>query len=118
VQCEHVIVVALDANHAMIDEIIEKLGIRRRIALRLSHFSALGQVLNATDLIATVPARVAMHHAAVGALTWCTPPVALPTLSVNLLWHARYHKDPGNQWLRGHLAALGDGDEGAEAGAT
>ncbi|MGH8804762.1 MAG: LysR family transcriptional regulator, partial [Polaromonas sp.] len=28
-------------------------------------------------------------------------PVKLPQIAINLFWHAKYHKDPANQWLRG-----------------
>jgi len=27
-------------------------------------------------------------------------PVPLPEFEVNLFWHAKFHKEPGNQWLR------------------
>jgi len=25
----------------------------------------------------------------------------LPEIGINLFWHAKFHKDPENQWLRG-----------------
>jgi hypothetical protein len=28
-------------------------------------------------------------------------PVALPEIGINLFWHAKFHREPGNQWLRG-----------------
>ena len=27
-------------------------------------------------------------------------PVDLPKIAINLFWHAKYHKDPANRWLR------------------
>jgi hypothetical protein len=31
------------------------------------------------------------------------PPVELPTTHLAVMWHERYHRDPGNAWLRGVL---------------
>jgi len=28
-------------------------------------------------------------------------PVALPRIGINLFWHAKFHREPSNQWLRG-----------------
>jgi hypothetical protein len=28
-------------------------------------------------------------------------PAALPEIAIKLFWHAKVHKDPANQWLRG-----------------
>jgi DNA-binding transcriptional LysR family regulator len=28
------------------------------------------------------------------------PPVPLPKAKVSLYWHERFHRDPGNAWLR------------------
>jgi hypothetical protein len=32
-----------------------------------------------------------------------THPVQLPQFAINLFWHAKYHRDPANQWLRSLL---------------
>ncbi len=34
------------------------------------------------------------------------PPVALPEVSVSLLWHASYDPDLGHRWLRRTIAHL------------
>ena len=28
-------------------------------------------------------------------------PAGLPDIAINMFWHAKFHKDPANQWLRG-----------------
>jgi hypothetical protein len=32
--------------------------------------------------------------------------VPLPEFDVNLFWHAKFHKEPGSQWLRNVIAEL------------
>ena len=33
-------------------------------------------------------------------------PVKIPAYAVKQHWHARYHEDPGNRWLRAACATL------------
>jgi hypothetical protein len=35
-----------------------------------------------------------------------THPAKLPEIAINLFWHAKYHKDPANQWLRSALVSM------------
>jgi hypothetical protein len=61
-------------------------------------------VLGQSDLIANVPERfppcVTRHFA----LTTRAFPLAIEGSVIQQLWHARMHKDPWHQWLRGLLA--------------
>jgi hypothetical protein len=34
------------------------------------------------------------------------PPLELPVIDISQYWHERYHKDAGNQWLRGVFRML------------
>lgn len=98
---EHVVVSSVGTGHASVDAHIEKLGIRRRAVLTVPHFVAVGHILASTDMIATVPERFARHCVAPFNLHCVDLPMKLPDIGVNLFWHARFHKEPGNQWLRG-----------------
>jgi len=70
------------------------------VKLKVPHFVAIGHILQSTDLIATVPERLAERMADPFGLTHLPHPVRLPRIAINLFWHAKYHKDPANQWLR------------------
>src|SRR5919204_651466 len=65
----------LDASHALVtyrgghrvvEEALERAGLARRIALRLPHFTVVPMVLERTDLICTLPARLARRDDHVG----------------------------------------------------
>lgn len=103
---QHVVVVAGGTGHAMVDETIQRRGIRRNVRLSVPHFIALGNILANTDLIATVPERYLRESMAPFNLTYLPLPVPVPEFDVNLFWHARFHKEPGNQWLRNVIADL------------
>jgi DNA-binding transcriptional LysR family regulator len=98
---EHAIVVAGGTGHAKVDETIEGKGIRRRVRLTVPHFVALGHILATTNMVATVPERYARECSAPFGLKYVTHPVALPEIGINVFWHAKYNKEPANQWLRG-----------------
>ena len=69
--------------------------------LTVPHFVAVGHILQSTDLVATVPERLAEKMAKPFNLKYVAHPIKLPQIAINLFWHAKYHKDPANQWLRG-----------------
>ncbi|MDR6583525.1 LysR family transcriptional regulator [Herbaspirillum frisingense] len=99
-EAEHVMVVAPGTGHAKLDEAIERKGIRRNIRLSVPHFVAVGHILSTTNMIATVPERYARQCLAPFNLRFLEHPVDLPETGINVFWHAKFHKEPGNQWLR------------------
>lgn len=99
-RAEHVVVVSGGTGHAIVDQTIERLGIERRVSLTVPHFVAVGHILSASSMIATVPERYAMACAKPFGLKYVTHPLSLPEVSINIFWHARFNKEPANQWLR------------------
>lgn len=97
---DHAVVVSAGTGHAKMDEIIESAEERRKVRLLVPHFVAIGHILASTDMIATVPDRYARRCAEPFGLRYVDHPVELPPIGINLFWHAKVHKEPGNQWLR------------------
>ena len=87
-------------GHRVIEEALERAGLARRIALRVPHFTVVPMVLERTDLILTLPARVARVFERRGKLKALPPPVPIPPAEVAVHWHERFEADPGNRWLR------------------
>jgi DNA-binding transcriptional LysR family regulator len=100
---DHVVVVSAGTGHGKVDELLERQGIERRVRLTVPHFVGVGHILRSTDMIATVPERFAQAVAEPFQLVYVPHPATLPEITINLFWHARYHKDPANQWLRGQI---------------
>lgn len=97
---DHVVVIAHGTGHGKVDEVLARSGVQRRVRLTVPHYVAIGHILRATDMVATVPERLALRMAEPFGLGYAPHPADLPEMSINLFWHARYHKDPANQWLR------------------
>jgi len=103
-QAAHVRVIAAGTGHGQVDDALQRLGVARRVQLTVPHYVALGQVLASTDLLATVPERLAERLAGPHALMTRSLTLRLPTSTIAQLWHAHLHRDPGHQWLRGLVA--------------
>ena len=85
---------------------LDDAGIRPRVRLRVPHFVAIGHILRETDMIATVPERFAQRCVEPFGLRYVAHPAKLPEIAINVFWHARAHREPGNQWLRGVVSEL------------
>ncbi|SDJ37051.1 transcriptional regulator, LysR family [Pseudomonas delhiensis] len=105
----HVRVVAATTGHGEVDAHMARLGIERDIRLEVPHFVAVGHILQRTDLLATVPERFADSCTGPFDLVALPHPVSLPEIDINLFWHARYHRDPANRWLRQLMVELFEG---------
>ncbi|MDO5625265.1 MAG: LysR family transcriptional regulator [Pseudomonadota bacterium] len=108
----HVRVEARGTGHARIGEALARKGLAPRVHLSVPDYVALGHVLAGTDLIATVPERLADSVCAPLGLAARPLPVRLPTGAIHQLWHARMHRDPGSTWLRARVAGLFGGASG------
>lgn len=103
---EHVVVVSQGTGHGRVDEVMQRSGVQRRVRLTVPHFTAVGHILQTTDLLATVPQPLAQHIAGPFGLSCVAHPAELPEVPINLFWHARMHKDPANVWLRNFIFEL------------
>jgi DNA-binding transcriptional LysR family regulator len=108
VELQHVQVLARDATMYGddIETAIAAIGQVRKVALWQPSFLAVGNVVAQTDLISTVPRRIAAHFAQVLPIEVYDPPLPLPAPDFSLYWHPRSQQDPGHKWLRAKIAAL------------
>ncbi|HWH81426.1 MAG TPA: LysR family transcriptional regulator [Burkholderiaceae bacterium] len=97
---EHVVVVSEGTGHGRVDELLRRTGVRRTVRLTVPHFVAVGHILQHTDMVATVPERLAQVLVEPFGLAVAAHPARLPQIGIHVFWHARMHRDPSNQWLR------------------
>lgn len=105
-EASHALVTSSGSGHSVIEEALERNGLTRRIALRVPHFTVVPMVLERTDLLLTLPGRVARVYAARGRFKTLPLPVPIPPADVGVHWHERFERDPGNCWLREQLVEL------------
>jgi DNA-binding transcriptional LysR family regulator len=98
---EHLVIVSAGTGHGKVDELIRRAGVERRVRLTIPHFVSVGHLLRRTDMVATVTERLAQSLAEPFELSYRPHPVDLPEIAINVFWHAKVHRSPAHQWLRG-----------------
>ena len=89
----------LDKGPIDIDEALAPLGLEREVVTIVGGFATALALARTSDLIASVPER---HTGNLRAGMHSFPlPVAVPEITVSLLWHPRLDADPAHRWLRG-----------------
>jgi len=104
VAAPHLIVDAAHSPYDRINGLLEKAGVTAGARFRVPHFTAVPYIVSTSELVVTVPQKLAESAASPFGLKWIEPPLALPTLQTNVFWHRRFNHDPGIQWLRGLIA--------------
>ena len=104
VAASHLIVDAAQSPYDRINGLLEKAGVTAGTRFRVPHFTAVPYIVSTSELVVTVPQKLAESAASPFGLKWIEPPLALPALQTNVFWHRRFNHDPGIQWLRGLIA--------------
>lgn len=103
---EHLVIISAGTGHGKVDELLRKAGIERNVRLTVPHFVSVGHILRRSSLIATVTERLADSLEEPFDLTHRPHPVELPQAAINVFWHAKVHRSPIHQWLRGVVFEL------------
>jgi DNA-binding transcriptional LysR family regulator len=109
----HAVVSSSGAAPQMLDQEIERFGLKRKISLNIPNFIGAALVVEHTDLILTIPERLADVLQGRAAVRIFPVPFQLPPYDVKQHWHERFHNDPGSQWLRRVVADLMSGSSKA-----
>lgn len=90
----------------LLEDALKRNRVQRDVVLELPGFLGLAAVIATTDLIATLPRQIGETIASAARLRVMDCPVPVASFDVKQHWHARYHDDPGNRWLRETVASL------------
>ena len=108
----HVLTTPGGTLSGIVDQALAAEGRARRVVVGVPYFLAALATVAATDLIATVPRRLAFLYAASFGLVTAKPPVAIRRFAVRMTWSRRSASDAGLIWLRARLAEAADGMAG------
>lgn len=82
-----------------IDPIFARKGIKRKIALTVSHMLAAPMLVKETDLIAPVYLTLMNYCSDIRGLNIHDFPVGKPTVPISLIWHQRVSDNRAYQWV-------------------
>ena len=102
----HIAIDYTGTGHALVERQLREQGLDRPIRLRTPHYLAAAPILAATDLVCLMPEMLARSLKTSHGIEFKPIPLAAMYFPIALYWHERFHRDPGNQWLRQVFAAI------------
>ncbi len=84
----------------VVDSAVARHGSTLIIAVQVQNYLTMPAMIVDTDLIATVPRRIAEALVTDTTLEIAPPPLRLPQLRMSAYWHERRQHDPAHRWLR------------------
>lgn len=101
---KHVNVLPPGRLRAGLFQALDQQGLRRDVAVSVTHFLAVPEMVAATDYCATLPSLICRRLTRDPRLKVVPAPVDLGTFPVQMGWHVRYRHDPAHRWLRSLVA--------------
>ncbi len=96
----HVNVLPPGRMRAGLFQALGRQGLKREVAVSVTHFLAVPEMIAVTDYCATLPMLICRHLAQDPRLKVIPAPVDLGTFPVEMAWHVRYRHEPAHRWLR------------------
>lgn len=103
---KHVNVLPPGRLRAGLFQALEQRGLRREVAVSVTHFLAVPEMIAVTDYCATLPRLICRRLGSDPRLKIVPAPVDLGTFPVEMAWHVRYRNDPAHRWLRSLIAEV------------
>lgn len=102
---QHLLVEYSGSGHQVLEKALIDAGARHQIRLRLPQYLSAPHFIIASDMLWCAPEILVERLMPHFALVTKPIPLQLPGFDVGIYWHDRYHRDPGNKWLRDFIVA-------------
>jgi DNA-binding transcriptional LysR family regulator len=102
----HVLIASMGSGHQQLERTLAERGVHDNVALRVPHFVVVPLIIADTDLIVSVPSRVAGATARLMKAKVHPLPIPIPSFDVSVYWHERVENDGANRWLRNAFIEL------------
>jgi hypothetical protein len=88
------------ATHKLAERAVEEAIPPQNIICRVPVFITAAVIAKHTNAIATLPMSIVTVLAQDLNLEIVKPPIKLPKIEIHQYWHNRFHREPGNKWIR------------------
>jgi DNA-binding transcriptional LysR family regulator len=96
----HVFVAPGERPGGVVDAVLAKQQLARRVAVQVPSFLVVPHLLIGTERIATVPTRMALALVRAHPLRILAPPADIPRFTICQAWHELHRHDSAHRWLR------------------
>ena len=91
----------LSTLEAMLDEVLRRIGVQRKLGMRVASVLLSPYVVAQTSLLAVLPLAFARHFASFLPLRVQAAPFEAPSIDISMVWHERSHRLSMHHWVRG-----------------
>jgi DNA-binding transcriptional LysR family regulator len=102
----HIVVSTSGTGHSIVDKVLAKHKVTRRVVLRVPSFLGVARIVAQTEFLVIVPRQLGKALVSQERVQLLEPPVPLPSYKVKQHWHERFNADAGNMWLRRTMVEL------------
>ena len=106
VSMKHMLISRTGTRIGLIDDWLAEKGLERRIALIVPHFLSAPFIVARTDMLLSLPERIAQKFLDLAPLSILSAPIDLPAYDLVMVWHPLRENDPVHRWLRGQILAI------------
>jgi DNA-binding transcriptional LysR family regulator len=103
----HVLVTLAADDRGVVDEVLAKHDLRRRVAVTVADFHLVPRIVERTDMLGHLPRRIAAELTRAFDLVVLEPPLPLPPWNVDVFWGGVSDAEPGAKWFRDRLFEIG-----------
>lgn len=100
----HVLVAPRGDPGSIVGDSLREGGHERRVVVEVPHFLAALEIVSTSDLLLSLPERLALATAPTRGLVIAPLPLPTPLIEFVALWHARHQDDEAHTWLRNQVA--------------
>lgn len=104
---DHAFTAPAGTRGGAVDNALAERGAQRRVMLQAAQFLVTPFIVASSDLVLTLPKRVAALFQRRLPLVAFEPPLALEPFTISLIWHSRSERDPLQSYLRRTLIEVG-----------
>lgn len=101
----HVLVETLAGQQTLVDRTLAQLGVKRQVVLSIPFFVPVIFAIARTDLVLTLPRRLAKITAENSAGRLVEPPREIKSFPYFMVWHPRLTTEPAQAWFREQIRA-------------
>ena len=106
-EAQHIGVSILDGLQTIPDQRLETIGKKRHLAFRVPYFSVAAQAVVGTELVATIPRRMAtLPESLHSELRFAKAPKPMGRFKYLMAWHPRMDSDAPHIWLRSSIREI------------
>ncbi len=100
VKMDHILISPSGSEHGIVDHWLHQHELSRKIVSIVPHFLSAPLIIAQTDMVLTLPYRIAVQFLQMAPLKILQTPVELSSYQLSMIWHPLYEKDAADQWLR------------------